>query len=192
MSKETLLRTKLFIPVQRRNQVVRPRLQKKLAYALHPETRLTLVCAPAGFGKTTIIREWLLTLEQNPKENHPAMIQTYAWINLEKTDNDPLTFWRYFCAAMENINPALVKNMRPALFTPQPQPVRVLLNELVNDLINQSAEFILVLDDYHLIENEKIHKNLDYLLETPAPFCASGDQHPLRPAPAACPPPGTG
>ena len=173
MSQENLLQSKLFIPVQRRHLVGRPRLQEKLANILNPETRLSLVCAPAGFGKTTLIREWISSLEDQKKlspkgESEDISVSPpplFAWLSLEKTDNDPLIFWRYFCAALGNIDADLTSNILPALYAPQPQPVRVLLNELVNEILKLKDRFILVLDDYHLIENNLIHQELNYLLE---------------------------
>ena len=172
MSQENLLQSKLFIPVQRRHLVDRPRLQEKLAESFNPETRLTLVCAPAGFGKTTAIREWISSFEEieqsdTLEDKHMPTSQPlfFAWLSLEKTDNDPLTFWRYFCAALESIDPELTSNIRTSLYAPQPQPVRVLLNELVNEILKFKNRFILVLDDYHLIENNQIHQDLNYLLD---------------------------
>ena len=158
--------------MQRRHLVERPRLQEKLAESFNPETRLTLVCAPAGFGKTTAIREWISSFEEieqsdTLEDKHMPASQPlfFAWLSLEKTDNDPLTFWRYFCAALESIDPELTSNIRTSLYAPQPQPVRVLLNELVNEILKFKNRFILVLDDYHLIENNQIHQDLNYLLD---------------------------
>ncbi len=160
MPSETILLTKLFAPPPRRNLVTRPRLLTKLACALSSDTRLVLVCAPAGFGKTTVVAEWIarLVLEQHP--NLKA-----GWLTLEDADNDPVRFWRYVNAALLSIDPRLGENIRQALYAPQPPPFRSLLAELANGILNTGLEFTLVLDDYHLIQNEAIHESVNFLID---------------------------
>lgn len=162
---ESLLKTKLFAPPTRRNLVKRPRLSNKLAEALSPEIRLTLVCAPPGFGKTTAVAEWLA---DPPVANQACAgkpeVKT-AWLTLDEADNDPIRFWRYVDAALQTIEPRLGESIRPVLHAPRPPPFHTLMPELANDILNAGLEFILVLDDYHVIQNETVHKGVNFLID---------------------------
>lgn len=162
---EGLLKTKLYAPPPRRNLVGRPRLLKKLADTLSPEIRLTLVCAPAGFGKTTVVTEWLGSLSEShlPDVSHPEV--KAAWLTLDEADNDPIRFWRYIDAALQTIDPRMGESIRTVLYAPQPPPFRTLMTELANDILITGVEFILVIDDYHIIQNEMIHDSLNYLID---------------------------
>ncbi len=164
MPSETILRTKLFAPLPRRSMVERPRLLDKLTEAEQSDTRLLLVCAPAGFGKTTVVAEWIIStvLSQAPTGKQAAGA---AWLTLDEADNDPVRFWRYIDAALQNIDPRLGENIRPALYAPQPPPYRALLAELVNDILTVDRDFILVLDDFHVIQNESIFEAVNYLID---------------------------
>lgn len=162
---EGLLRTKLFAPSPRRNLVTRTRLLDKLSEALYPEVRLTLVCAPAGFGKTTIVTDWLsrLILSSQTVASPPGMKN--AWLTLDEMDNDPIRFWRYVDAALQSIDSRLGESIHPVLNAPQPPPFRTLVAELANDLLTVGLEFILVLDDYHVIQNESVHESVNFLID---------------------------
>jgi LuxR family transcriptional regulator, maltose regulon positive regulatory protein len=157
-----LLTTKLFIPPPRQGTVSRPRLLQKLDDSLH-NRRLTLVSAPAGFGKTSLICEWVA------KTGCPT-----AWLSLDEDDNDPLRFWRYVTAAFQTLSPRLGENLATALQAPKPAALPTLISSLINDLTSFSTDLILVLDDYHLVENEAIHESFTFFLDhLPSPV------HPL-------------
>jgi LuxR family transcriptional regulator, maltose regulon positive regulatory protein len=161
MPAETLLRTKLYAPPPRRDLVARPRLLAKLGQAISPEMPLTLVSAPAGFGKTTLVSEWLAARAQTEPE--PAM--PAAWLTLDDSDNDPIRFWRYVDAALQTLDPRLGESIRPALYAPQPPPFKLILTGLINDIVTVGLPFIWVLDDYHHIESEAVHESVNFLLD---------------------------
>lgn len=161
MPQEILLQTKLFKPPLRRNLVPRARLLAKLNQALSPETRLTLISAPAGFGKTTLISEWL----QNRQAETTGKKPDFTWFTLDEADNDPVQFWRYIDAALQAVDSRLGKSIRPAVSAPQPAPYRSLVAGIISDILQTGAHFTLVLDDYHNITNEAIHEGLNYLID---------------------------
>ncbi len=146
------LSTKLYIPPNRPDFVSRPRLIEQLNQGLHG--KLTLISAPAGFGKTTLVRDWLQQV------NLPV-----AWLSLDEDDNDPIRFLIYLIAALQQIEPEIGQAM-PSLFeAAQPPPLNSLVTLLVNDVVTTSAQnIILVLDDYHLIDAQAIHHTLTSLL----------------------------
>ena len=149
-----LLATKLYLPRERPNRVSRPHLLERLRQGLLPGCQLVLVSAPAGFGKTTLAAEWAYA------SGLPA-----AWLSLDEKDNDPLRFWHYLIAALQTVDPALGRDMAVALDAPSPPPVESLLIFLVNDLIQSKKPLLLLLDDYHQIENRAIHEGLNFLLD---------------------------
>jgi LuxR family maltose regulon positive regulatory protein len=147
-----LLATKLYIPRPRPGLVPRPALIEHLNAGLNCE--LTLIAAPAGFGKTTLTSEWIEQL------NRPV-----AWLMLDPEDNDPARFWQYVTAALQTIDVSIGRTASTALQSPQPPSLEEIAASLANDLTATPQPFILVLDDYHVIENEAIHSSLDYLLD---------------------------
>lgn len=149
-----LLVTKLYTPPARPNLVLRPRLVHRLNEGLHPSRKLTLVSAPAGYGKTTLVTEWL----------RAAGDQT-AWLSLDVTDNDPARFLAYLIAALQQIDDQIGENTRLLLHSPQPLPPEVVLTRLCNEIMGAPASFILVLDDYHVISSMRIHQQLEFLVE---------------------------
>ena len=157
MASETILRTKLFAPPSRRNLVIRRRLLERLTCALDPDIRLALVCAPAGFGKSTIVAEWLAGLGK------PEI--KAAWLTLDESDNEPVRFWRYIDAALQTIDPRLGEKIRPGLYAPQPPPFQAFLTDLANDILSAGQELVLVLDDYHLVQDETIHEAINFLID---------------------------
>jgi LuxR family maltose regulon positive regulatory protein len=161
MTEENLLQTKLFTPLLRRNYVPRSRLLTKLNRGLSPEIRLILVSAPAGFGKTTLVSEWLqgLIAAKNAGKN------TFAWLTLEEAENDAIRFWRYVDAALQTADPRLGESIRSALSAPQPAPYRSLVTGIVEDILRVEAHFTLVLDDYHHINDETVHEGVNYLID---------------------------
>jgi LuxR family maltose regulon positive regulatory protein len=146
-----LLTTKLFIPPLQAQVVQRPRLTAQLNHAAL--RNLTLISAPAGFGKTTLLSEWLA-----------AQTQRVAWLSLDPSDNDPQRFLSYVVAALQTVAPNVGIGVQGALQMPQPPSHEVLLTTLLNDLAAQAEQIILVLDDYHLIDSPQIDQALSFLL----------------------------
>ena len=150
-----LLATKLYLPPLRPNAVLRPRLVKQLNQELGH--KLTLISAPAGFGKTTLVSEWIAACER------PT-----AWFSLDASDNDPIRFLGYLIAALQTVDKTLGQGL-PPLQSPQPPPSESILTTLLNDITALSNNFILVLDDYHLIDAKPIDTMLGFLLEHQPP-----------------------
>src|SRR5947208_7291736 len=134
-----ILATKLYIPPLRPNVVLRPRLLERLNEGRH--RKLILISAPAGFGKTTLISEWLAWCER------PA-----AWLSLDAGDSDPIRFLRYLVAALQTIAPHIGEEVPGILQSSQPPPPEAVLTALLNDLATLPDHSILVLDDYHMID----------------------------------------
>ena len=153
-----LLATKLYVPPQRANLVPRPRLLDRLGEAPRARHCLTLVSAKAGSGKTTVVSEWL------HQQERPV-----AWLSLDTNDNNPRRFFAYLSAALHKldiqIEPAVLSQFDP----PQAPEAEGIVTELVNKVTGNSIPFILVLDDYHLIENEWIHEAVGFLVEHQPP-----------------------
>jgi LuxR family transcriptional regulator, maltose regulon positive regulatory protein len=146
---DVLLATKLYVPGPRPGFVPRPRLAEALGRGL------VLVCAPAGFGKTALLADWLRT------GRRPV-----AWLSLDVGDNDPVRFWRHVVAALDRARPGIGERVTP-LLGPPPSSFEGLVTALINELAAQSVEneAVLVLDDYHLIEARPVHASLAFLLE---------------------------
>jgi LuxR family maltose regulon positive regulatory protein len=155
-----LLKTKLYIPPARPDaqRVSRPRLIERLERGLDSGCKLTLISAPAGFGKTTLVTEWLNSAE------HP-----FTWLSLDENDNDPARFLMYVVAALQGIDPAIGQAAQAMLQAPQLPPPEALLTSLINDIATTGRPFVLVLDDYHLIQAMPIHQQLSFLLEHQPP-----------------------
>lgn len=153
-----LLQTKLYIPPIRAELVSRPRLLERLNEGLSPtqgfRRKLTLVSAPAGFGKTTLVSEWIASGDRSA-----------AWLSLDEGDNDPARFLVYFIAALQTLVPNLGKEVLAALQSPQPPPDESLLTALLNEIVTVQDNFVLVLDDYHVIDTPAIDEALTFLLE---------------------------
>src|SRR2546429_6439838 len=133
-----ILATKLYIPGLRPNVVSRPRLLERLNEGLH--RKLTLISAPAGFGKTTLLSEWVEGIER------PA-----AWLSLDERENDPARFLTYLVAALQTIAATIGQGVLGVLQSPQPPPTEAILTALLNEITTLPDHFVLVLDDYHLI-----------------------------------------
>jgi LuxR family maltose regulon positive regulatory protein len=154
-----LLATKLFLPPVRPDLVIRPRLLQSLDEAL--QCKLTLLSAPAGFGKTTLLASWVASRYRRVQA---------AWFSIDQADNDPARFLEYFVGALQQIDPGLAKAALPLLDLPRPG-IEPLLAALINDLAALPAPLVLILDDYHLIEEQAVHQAVDYFLERqPAHF----------------------
>ncbi len=152
---ETLVTTKLHIP-QSHNALTRPRLLNSLKKAKN--ARLTLVSAPLGFGKTILVADWL----GNEKENKAV------WFSIDEADNDPARFWRYFTQALAGLP---LKTQKDWLDLPPNLAIEQVLAHLINNIASFKEDFFLVLDDYHLITSEVIHRNLAYFLDRVSDHC---------------------
>ncbi len=162
---ESLITTKLYIPPTRPELVPRPRLTGQLNDGRY--RKLTLISAPAGFGKTTLVTEWLENLRSD-SEKEIKIENRIAWLSLDEGDNDPSRFLSYIIIALsqaKGIDPAFGKATLGMLQSPQPPPSDAILTSLINELAEITDNFILVLDDYHLIESQPIHDALTFLLE---------------------------
>ena len=153
----TLLTTKLYIPPPRLNLVSRPRLIERLDGG--PCRKLTLVSAPAGYGKTTLLSEWI---SRRGAVTAPLPV---AWLSLDEHDNDPARFWTYVCAAICQALPEIGETTKAMLAaTPQPATETV-LTSLINKVAGQPSQVVLVLDDYQMIKAQPIHDRLGFLLD---------------------------
>ena len=150
--RNTLLATKLHVPRARPGFVARPRLADRLVEA--QEHELLLVCAPAGFGKTTLLGDWAR------RSQRPV-----AWLSLDGADNDPARFWRHVAAALDRAHPGVAQRVGAQLGPPAPRSFEGLVTTLVNELAGVAEEIVLVLDDYHLIEAPPVNESLELLLE---------------------------
>jgi LuxR family maltose regulon positive regulatory protein len=153
-----LLTTKLYIPPPSPNLVLRPRLMARLGEALRLQHRLTLISAKAGSGKTTLVSEWL------HQQERPA-----AWLSLDANDNDPRRFFSYLVAALHQLGIKIGHVALGQLETPQLPQAETLVAELINDVATRSIPFLVVLDDYHLIQNEWVHQAVGFLAEHQPP-----------------------
>jgi LuxR family maltose regulon positive regulatory protein len=150
---DALLATKLRVPRARPGFVVRSRLVDRLAQA--HEGELTLVCAPAGFGKTALLADWA---RRDPRP--------VAWLSLDEGDNDPVRFWRHAAAALDGLRPGVADRVGALLQGRlQPTSFEAVVTALVNELAGVADEVVLVLDDYHLVQAPQVHQSLEFLLE---------------------------
>ena len=152
---DSLLLTKLSVPSARSTLVSRPRLGERLDEGLG--RKLTLISAPAGFGKTTLLSAW----PDAPSGNDRPV----AWLSLDPGDNDPARFWRYFITAVDQLQPGSGETALALLGSPQAPPIEAILTTLLNELVDLSTDAVLVIDDYHLIESQTIHEALTFLID---------------------------
>ena len=152
MALEPVLTTKLYFPPQRPNLLPRPRLTAELSKGLGRS--LTLISAPAGFGKTTLVSDWLRELDR------PA-----TWLSLDEGDNDPVCFFTYLIAALQKIDPGIGTSLSAALRTIPPPPLEALLSGLIGEIDAVSQPFILVLDDFHTVTMPKVQDAIAFILE---------------------------
>jgi LuxR family maltose regulon positive regulatory protein len=153
-----ILATKLFVSPPRPNNVPRPRLVDRLNEGLAMGCSLTLISASAGFGKTTLVSEWIARC------GRPA-----AWVSLDEGDNDPLRFLSYLIAALQTIKAGLGEGLLAALQSPQPPQAEAILTALLNEISGISEHFLLVLDDYHSIDSLAVDQVLSFLVERKPP-----------------------
>jgi ATP/maltotriose-dependent transcriptional regulator MalT len=146
-----LLSTKLFIPPPRTNLVSRPSLVARLNARL--DRKLTLITAAAGFGKTTLLSEWI-----------PQSPRCVTWFSLDEGDNDSTRFWTYFISSLQGLRPDLGASALALLQSPQAPSINSILTALINDVIAFQDTFAIVLDDYHVIKSQPIHEAVTYLI----------------------------
>jgi LuxR family maltose regulon positive regulatory protein len=149
-----LLETKLHIPTPRPSTLTRPHLLAALSAGAGK--KLTLVSAPAGFGKTTLLASWCAT----EKHHRPA-----SWVHLDPGDNDPLCLLTYVAEAVHRVDPAVGRHSLAALRAPGVSLFDAVLPLLLNELAALSRPAILVLDDYHMVESQECHGSFAFLVE---------------------------
>lgn len=157
-SESPLLHTKLRVPASTPTLLSRPRLTNQLNP--QPEGRLTLLSAPAGFGKTTLVADWIR------QQDSPV-----AWLTLDEQDNDPMLFWRYLIAALRAVDARLGLQSQ-AVLGGYKVSLETTVTFLINDIINHippDTTLTLVLDDFHWIHTASIHESLNYLLQHQPP-----------------------
>ncbi len=152
---DSLLATKLYIPALRPNRVPRPRLTARMeAGAAGP---LTLLSAPAGFGKSTLLAAWI---------HHGG--RQVAWVSLDEGDNDPVRFLCYAITALRKLHPGLGEDAMTLLRlaqSPTPEELEPILTGLLNEIDAAAADLVLVLDDYHAVDSPAVHQTLQFLLD---------------------------
>jgi LuxR family maltose regulon positive regulatory protein len=158
-----LLRTKLYIPPPRPNLVPRAHLVGRLDEGLRQGHKLTLVAAPAGFGKTTLTTEWLYSTGM------AISSRAIGWLSLDEGDNDPARFFTYLIAALRQIDESVGQAAQSLLGSPQMPHTESLATALVNDITAVPTNFVLVVDDYQFIHNALIHDALTFLLDHQPP-----------------------
>ena len=155
---DALLATKLHVPRPQPGFVPRPRLVQALGEGL--ARGRVLICAPAGFGKTSLLADWARS------GGRPV-----AWLGLDAGDNDPARFWRYVVAALDQAQPRIAERLGPLLGPPAPRSFEGLATALINELAAQPGqdEVLLILDDYHLVDAGPVHESVAFLLENLPP-----------------------
>lgn len=149
-----ILSTKLHIPRAQANGVSRPRLTERLLVCMKHAGNFALLSGPAGFGKTTLLSEFVAELQQ-----------PIAWVSLDESDNDPIRFWTYLLTACQSIQPEIGEAALGLLQSPQQLPDETIATILINDLVKLDTDLIIVVDDYHIIQNSTIHSALAFLLD---------------------------
>jgi LuxR family maltose regulon positive regulatory protein len=153
-----LLATKLYIPTVRPNLAPRQRLTARLNECIaHP---LTLISAPAGYGKTSLISEWRAGI---------GRAFPMAWLSLDTDDNDPVRFLTYSIGALEVSRPGQCQSAVALLQSPQPPPIPTILTVLLNELGHSDHPFVLVLDDFHFVTSQPVYEILTFILEHQPP-----------------------
>ena len=154
-----LLATKLHRPALPAKWVERPSLSQRLQEGLALNRQITLVSAPAGFGKTSCISEWLNGLKDCP----------VAWLSLDAADNDPGRFFNHFVAALQKVDANLGQEIAGALRSGQLPPAESISITLINDILAADKQFLLVLDDFHVIQDAFILQVLETILTNQLP-----------------------
>jgi LuxR family transcriptional regulator, maltose regulon positive regulatory protein len=159
LSQPPLIKTRFTVPPLRTSLVARPRLLDLLPADSLPA--LSLVCAPAGYGKTTLLVEWISSLLKTGASQPPLV----CWLSLDEEHNDTAIFLNYLVAALANGSPQIGSEARTLLHTFPPPPLKAILGALINDLIELPVPICLVLDDYQFISNTAIHEGIGFFLD---------------------------
>jgi LuxR family maltose regulon positive regulatory protein len=154
-----LLATKFYVPTSLGPLIRRSRLSALLDESL--KYPLTLISAPAGFGKTTLLSTWAQSL--------PATQAQVAWLSLDEEENDPQLFWTYVLSALDQRQPERFTPLFKALQSPQAPSLHAILTSLINLALESSEHLVLILDDYHVITEQQVHTTLSYLVEHLSP-----------------------
>jgi LuxR family maltose regulon positive regulatory protein len=149
-----ILATKLYIPPHRPKVVLRNHLIERLNESLSASRKLTLISAAAGFGKTTLVSEWIASCER-----------PVAWLSLDEGDNDLAGFLTYLVAALQSVEANIGAGILNALQSPQPPSTESILTALLNEIAAFRDNFVLALDDYHVIDSKPVDEALTFLLE---------------------------
>ena len=165
----TILATKLYIPPPRAKIVLRHRLIQRLNEGLSSGRKLTLISASAGFGKTTLVSEWISDLRSETR-HESRIANRVAWLSLDEADNALTRFLTYLIAALQTLEPNLGAGVLAALQAPQPPSTESILTTLLNEITTLPDNFVVVLDDYHLIDSKPVDEALTFLL-THLPPC---------------------
>jgi LuxR family maltose regulon positive regulatory protein len=166
-----ILTTKLYIPPPRPKVVLRPRLMQRLNDGLRQASGVTLISASAGFGKTTLVSEWVASLTPTTAGPTPAPAASpigrgeIAWLSLDEGDSDPARFLMYLVAALQTAVLQIGAGVLVALQTPQPPPGEALLTALLNELAALPDRVVVVLDDYHALDSKPIDLLLTFLID---------------------------
>lgn len=171
MDMSQLLKTKFHIPKPRASLVSRPRLIERLNAGA--SRKLTLLSAPPGFGKTTLLSEWIHQKAEGGRMKDEQRLPSsfilhplpFAWLSLDETDNDPARFLAYFIAALQTLHANLGESTFEALRSRQLPSVESLLTTFINEMADLSQPFVYILDDYHVIVAEPVHAALTFLLD---------------------------
>jgi len=153
-----LLATKLYIPSRRPVTVQRPYLIERLNEGLALGCKLTLISAPAGFGKTTLVSDWIISCDR-----------PVAWLSLDEGDNDSPRFIAYLVKALQTIKAGTGDDLLAALQSPQPLQIETILTTLLNEISTFPKPFLLILDDYHLIDSSPVDQALNFIIEHQPP-----------------------
>jgi LuxR family maltose regulon positive regulatory protein len=154
LTSDSLVSTKARVPQARPKLVAWPRLIESLKS--EPGRRLTLITAPAGFGKTTLLGEWMAERSDE---------RSVAWASLDEGDNDPARFLSYLVAALGTIEDGFGEGVLSSFGAPGSPPVGMLTGALLNELADIPGELAIVLDDYHLIDSDRVHGVVSLLLD---------------------------
>jgi LuxR family maltose regulon positive regulatory protein len=158
-----LLATKFYIPSPHANVVARPHLLARLDEGLRLGRRLTLIAAPAGYGKTTLVSEWV-----NQGIGESTEQRSVAWLTLDEGDSDPARFWSYLLSSLRTAM-AIELDIPDALQLPKGHQMINLMTELINLIGSETENLLLVLDDYHLVTAQPVHDALAFLLDHQPP-----------------------
>ena len=166
-----ILATKLYVPPPRPKVVRRHRLIEQLNEGVGRTPSVTLISAPAGFGKTTLVSEWVDNLRFTSDDlrldaaKESKIANQVAWLSLDEGDNDPSRFLTYFVSALQTVTANIGQSVLGVLQSPQPPPIESILTSLLNEITAIPNNFILVLDDYHVIDSKMVDQALIFLVE---------------------------